>query len=287
MVRQRWGQYPRKDQSETGGQLGCVDAQAFECLLSHKWTFNGRPHRPRSSVPAEQSDFVVRVPAVHTGDAAEGVTFSEQLVYCTSWSVIICCHQSICAKHFNSVVVWCDGSWRLRQSKENQRHRAAGSINDSVCMYPTRTKIICRSFLLPNDLLPFIPVRSQCSKSCGRGLRKRSVFCRSTDPGVKAVVVPDSMCRQHHRPKAQETCVLRRCPKNEKLQWIVTPWGEVRQNLKKLKKCEWAAVKHLSVWVYFYTEWGARLQVQTSLHATLMSVPVYEECKRPLSCKNI
>ncbi|KAM9409006.1 A disintegrin and metalloproteinase with thrombospondin motifs 18 [Pholidichthys leucotaenia] len=67
---------------------------------------------------------------------------------------------------------------------------------------------------------------SPCSKSCGRGLRKRSVFCRSTDPGAKAVVVPDSMCRQHHRPKAQETCVLRRCPKNDRLQWILTPWGE-------------------------------------------------------------
>lgn len=70
-------------------------------------------------------------------------------------------------------------------------------------------------------------VHSQCSKTCGRGLRKRSVFCRSTDPGAKAVVVPDSMCRQHHKPKAQETCVLRRCPKNERLQWIPAPWGEV------------------------------------------------------------
>uniref|UniRef100_A0A7N8Y400 ADAM metallopeptidase with thrombospondin type 1 motif, 18 n=1 Tax=Mastacembelus armatus TaxID=205130 RepID=A0A7N8Y400_9TELE len=68
---------------------------------------------------------------------------------------------------------------------------------------------------------------SQCSKTCGRGMKKRTVFCSSTDPGAKAVVVPDSMCRQHHRPKAQETCVLRRCPKNEKLQWIPTPWGEV------------------------------------------------------------
>uniref|UniRef100_A0A3P9MFP5 ADAM metallopeptidase with thrombospondin type 1 motif 18 n=1 Tax=Oryzias latipes TaxID=8090 RepID=A0A3P9MFP5_ORYLA len=67
---------------------------------------------------------------------------------------------------------------------------------------------------------------SQCSKSCGRGLRKRSVFCRSTDPGINAVVVPDSMCKQHHRPKAQETCVLRRCPRNEKLQWMLTPWEE-------------------------------------------------------------
>ncbi|XP_062271035.1 A disintegrin and metalloproteinase with thrombospondin motifs 18 [Scomber scombrus] len=67
---------------------------------------------------------------------------------------------------------------------------------------------------------------SQCSKTCGRGMRKRSVFCRSTDPVAKAVVVPDSMCRQHHKPKAQETCVLRRCPKNERLQWIPTSWGE-------------------------------------------------------------
>nr|XP_046202184.1 A disintegrin and metalloproteinase with thrombospondin motifs 18-like [Oncorhynchus gorbuscha] len=67
---------------------------------------------------------------------------------------------------------------------------------------------------------------SQCSKSCGRGMRKRGVFCRSTDPGAKAVVVPDSMCKPHHKPKAQETCVVRRCPKNDRLQWFTTPWGE-------------------------------------------------------------
>ncbi|KAM9817553.1 A disintegrin and metalloproteinase with thrombospondin motifs 18 [Neosynchiropus ocellatus] len=66
---------------------------------------------------------------------------------------------------------------------------------------------------------------TQCSKTCGRGLRKRTVFCSSTDPGVRAAVVPDSMCRQHHRPKAQETCVLRRCPKNERLQWVPAPWS--------------------------------------------------------------
>ncbi|XP_051573018.1 A disintegrin and metalloproteinase with thrombospondin motifs 18-like [Myxocyprinus asiaticus] len=67
---------------------------------------------------------------------------------------------------------------------------------------------------------------SQCSKTCGRGLKKRSVFCRSTDPGDRAVVVPDSMCKLHLKPKAQETCVLSRCPKNEHLQWITTAWGE-------------------------------------------------------------
>ncbi|RXN17362.1 A disintegrin and metallo ase with thrombospondin motifs 18-like protein [Labeo rohita] len=67
---------------------------------------------------------------------------------------------------------------------------------------------------------------SPCSKTCGRGLKKRSVFCRSTDPGARAVVVPDSMCKLHLKPKAQETCVLSRCPKNERLQWITTTWGE-------------------------------------------------------------
>uniref|UniRef100_A0AAY4CIP9 ADAM metallopeptidase with thrombospondin type 1 motif, 18 n=1 Tax=Denticeps clupeoides TaxID=299321 RepID=A0AAY4CIP9_9TELE len=67
---------------------------------------------------------------------------------------------------------------------------------------------------------------SQCSKTCGRGLRKRGVFCRSSDPAARAVVVPDSMCKPQHRPKAQETCVLGRCPKNERLQWVTTAWGE-------------------------------------------------------------
>nr|XP_055063768.1 A disintegrin and metalloproteinase with thrombospondin motifs 18 isoform X2 [Misgurnus anguillicaudatus] len=66
---------------------------------------------------------------------------------------------------------------------------------------------------------------SQCSKSCGRGLKKRSVFCSSTDPGARAVV-PDSMCKLHLKPKAQETCVLSRCPRNERLQWITSTWGE-------------------------------------------------------------
>uniref|UniRef100_A0A672Q2I8 ADAM metallopeptidase with thrombospondin type 1 motif 18 n=1 Tax=Sinocyclocheilus grahami TaxID=75366 RepID=A0A672Q2I8_SINGR len=67
---------------------------------------------------------------------------------------------------------------------------------------------------------------SQCTKTCGRGWKKRSVFCRSTNPGARAVVVPDSMCKLHLKPKAQETCVLSRCPKNEHLQWITTTWGE-------------------------------------------------------------
>ncbi|XP_072527494.1 A disintegrin and metalloproteinase with thrombospondin motifs 18 [Salminus brasiliensis] len=67
---------------------------------------------------------------------------------------------------------------------------------------------------------------TQCSKTCGRGLKTRSVFCRSTDPGSRAVVVPDSMCKLSLKPKAQDTCVLSRCPKNERLQWVPSAWGE-------------------------------------------------------------
>ncbi|XP_036400105.1 A disintegrin and metalloproteinase with thrombospondin motifs 18 [Megalops cyprinoides] len=67
---------------------------------------------------------------------------------------------------------------------------------------------------------------SQCSKTCGRGVRKRSVFCRSADPGAEAVVVLDSMCEPQQKPSGQETCVIQRCPRNDRLQWVSTPWGE-------------------------------------------------------------
>ncbi|MBN3299415.1 ATS18 metalloproteinase, partial [Amia calva] len=67
---------------------------------------------------------------------------------------------------------------------------------------------------------------TQCSKTCGRGLKKRSVYCRSTDPSAKPVILADSMCKLHQKPKSQETCVLRRCPKNDRLQWVTSVWSE-------------------------------------------------------------
>ncbi|XP_015223843.1 A disintegrin and metalloproteinase with thrombospondin motifs 18 isoform X2 [Lepisosteus oculatus] len=67
---------------------------------------------------------------------------------------------------------------------------------------------------------------TQCSKTCGRGLKKRNVYCRSTDPSAKPLILPDTMCKLHEKPKSQETCVLRRCPKNDRLQWVTSPWSE-------------------------------------------------------------
>uniref|UniRef100_A0A4W4FWN8 ADAM metallopeptidase with thrombospondin type 1 motif, 18 n=1 Tax=Electrophorus electricus TaxID=8005 RepID=A0A4W4FWN8_ELEEL len=66
---------------------------------------------------------------------------------------------------------------------------------------------------------------SQCSKSCGRGVRSRSVFCRAAEPGSKAVF-PDSLCEQRPKPSAQEQCVSSRCPRNERLLWLPTAWGQ-------------------------------------------------------------
>uniref|UniRef100_A0A8C9WIA9 ADAM metallopeptidase with thrombospondin type 1 motif 18 n=1 Tax=Scleropages formosus TaxID=113540 RepID=A0A8C9WIA9_SCLFO len=70
---------------------------------------------------------------------------------------------------------------------------------------------------------------SQCSKTCGRGVRKRTVFCQGPRGGsseVRAAVIPDDMCDPRNKPKSQEACVMRRCPRNERLQWVATPWGE-------------------------------------------------------------
>lgn len=66
--------------------------------------------------------------------------------------------------------------------------------------------------------------RLQCSKTCGRGLRKRAVLCRSA---ARAEGLPESLCAGLPRPESQEGCVLGRCPKNTRLQWAVSAWSEV------------------------------------------------------------
>ncbi|XP_053532635.1 A disintegrin and metalloproteinase with thrombospondin motifs 18 [Ictalurus punctatus] len=67
---------------------------------------------------------------------------------------------------------------------------------------------------------------SQCSKTCGRGVKTRSVFCHTVNHVSGASVLRDGLCELQLKPKAQESCVMSRCPKNERLQWITTAWGE-------------------------------------------------------------
>ncbi|XP_060041118.1 A disintegrin and metalloproteinase with thrombospondin motifs 18 isoform X4 [Erinaceus europaeus] len=63
----------------------------------------------------------------------------------------------------------------------------------------------------------------ECSKTCGRGVRKREVLCKSSDTGGN---VSESLCSSTLKPASQEGCVLGRCPKNNRLQWVVSSWSE-------------------------------------------------------------
>ncbi|XP_042196315.1 A disintegrin and metalloproteinase with thrombospondin motifs 18 [Callorhinchus milii] len=88
---------------------------------------------------------------------------------------------------------------------------------------------------------------SQCSKTCGRGLRKRDVFCRSTKAPAAwsprgPAVGSGPQCHPKLKPKSQEVCVLRRCPKNERLRWITSAWTECSVSCgaglqKRVMKC--------------------------------------------------
>lgn len=64
----------------------------------------------------------------------------------------------------------------------------------------------------------------KCSKTCGRGVRRREVVCKSS----ATEILPESWCSSSPRPETQEGCVLGRCPKNNRLQWITSSWSEVR-----------------------------------------------------------
>ncbi|XP_039183491.1 A disintegrin and metalloproteinase with thrombospondin motifs 18 isoform X2 [Crotalus tigris] len=66
---------------------------------------------------------------------------------------------------------------------------------------------------------------SQCSKTCGRGIMKREVFCKSVRASI-LTIVPESLCNSETKPEMQQTCVLGRCPKNERLQWVISAWSE-------------------------------------------------------------
>ncbi|XP_054982767.1 A disintegrin and metalloproteinase with thrombospondin motifs 16 [Sorex araneus] len=68
---------------------------------------------------------------------------------------------------------------------------------------------------------------AECSRPCGKGWRKRTVACRSSDPSSpEDALLPDALCAPLPRPSAQEPCVRRRCPRPKKLQWLVSAWSQ-------------------------------------------------------------
>lgn len=68
----------------------------------------------------------------------------------------------------------------------------------------------------------------QCSRKCGNGLKKRTVLCVSSNPGAQAHTLPNSKCAGLPKPAGQDSCFIRRCQKQRKVQWFVSTWQEVK-----------------------------------------------------------
>ncbi|XP_061531476.1 A disintegrin and metalloproteinase with thrombospondin motifs 16 [Phycodurus eques] len=67
---------------------------------------------------------------------------------------------------------------------------------------------------------------SQCSRKCGNGSRKRTVLCARPDTGTQSQTLQDSLCAGLVKPASQESCFIKRCQKQRKVQWFVSTWQE-------------------------------------------------------------
>ncbi|KAH0521513.1 A disintegrin and metalloproteinase with thrombospondin motifs 16 [Microtus ochrogaster] len=67
---------------------------------------------------------------------------------------------------------------------------------------------------------------NQCSRTCGKGWRKRTVACKSTNPSARAQLLHDAACTSEPKPRTHEVCLLKRCHKHKKLQWLVSAWSQ-------------------------------------------------------------
>ncbi|XP_007516708.2 A disintegrin and metalloproteinase with thrombospondin motifs 18 isoform X1 [Erinaceus europaeus] len=136
---------------------------------------------------------------------------------------------------FSCPAYWKPGEWSMcskscaggQQSRKIQcvqkkSFQKEEPVLHSLCPVSTPTQIrVCSNHACPPtwSLGPW----SQCSKTCGRGVRKREVLCKSSDTGGN---VSESLCSSTLKPASQEGCVLGRCPKNNRLQWVVSSWSE-------------------------------------------------------------
>ncbi|KAL7978836.1 hypothetical protein Chor_013325, partial [Crotalus horridus] len=123
-------------------------------------------------------------------------------------------------------------SWVMVQS-DCSATCGGGEAFDSQSRVFTGSSNSCKFFILwpkdktlnRNNDVQCKSLPSLCSKTCGRGIMKREVSCKSVRASV-LTIVPESLCNSETKPEMQQTCVLGRCPKNERLQWVISAWSE-------------------------------------------------------------
>ncbi|XP_064428158.1 A disintegrin and metalloproteinase with thrombospondin motifs 10 isoform X3 [Mirounga angustirostris] len=115
----------------------------------------------------------------------------------------------------------CDAGVRSRSVVCQRRVSAAEekALDDSACPQP-RPPVLeaCQGPACPPEWAALD--WSECTPSCGPGLRHRVVLCKSSD---HRATLPPAQCPPAAKPPATMRCNLRRCPP---ARWVTGEWGE-------------------------------------------------------------
>ncbi|XP_075402480.1 A disintegrin and metalloproteinase with thrombospondin motifs 10 isoform X2 [Tenrec ecaudatus] len=115
----------------------------------------------------------------------------------------------------------CDAGVRSRSVVCQRRVSAAEekALDDSACTQP-RPPVLeaCQGPICPPEWAALD--WSECTPSCGPGLRHRVVLCKSAD---QRATLPPAHCSPAAKPPATMRCNLRRCPP---ARWVAGEWGE-------------------------------------------------------------
>ncbi|XP_029075041.1 A disintegrin and metalloproteinase with thrombospondin motifs 16 [Monodon monoceros] len=120
----------------------------------------------------------------------------------------------------------CSGGTQSRPVQCTRRaHYKSERVSASLCPQPVPSS---RQACQPQSCPPAWSTGpwAECSRTCGKGWRKRSVACKSTNPSSRAQLLPDAVCTSEPKPRTHEACLLRRCHKHKKLQWLVSAWSQ-------------------------------------------------------------
>ncbi|XP_010968665.3 A disintegrin and metalloproteinase with thrombospondin motifs 16 isoform X1 [Camelus bactrianus] len=147
---------------------------------------------------------------------AAGVTPCKVSACPPSWSVG---NWSACSRT-------CGGGTQSRPVQCTRRaHYKSERVSASLCPQPVpSSRQACHTQSCPPawSTGPW----AECSRTCGKGWRKRSVACKSTSASARAQLLPDAVCASEPKPRMHEACLLRRCHKHKKLQWLVSTWSQ-------------------------------------------------------------